>query len=163
MPDRAITGCPDCPLREFLVLRLQLLQADDFRLGFGEPAHQHREAAINAVHVEGHDLHLFPPPFSGTNKIAAPQGELQTNQAYAITNLASQPAYETLERNTARNECEREKKWLTTTLRSRRGCRSGVSSHFAIAGTRRARRRRQGRGAAPCALREFSAGSEKEV
>jgi hypothetical protein len=38
VPDGAITGLPDRRLREFLVWRFELLQADDVRLGFGEPA-----------------------------------------------------------------------------------------------------------------------------
>src|SRR5436309_10019195 len=108
MPDRAITGSPDCPLGEFFVLGPQLLQADDVGLGFGEPAHQHREAAINAVHVEGRDFHLFPMPFSATSKIAGPSGKLQMNQAYAGTKLASRRAYETLELNTTRNALREE-------------------------------------------------------
>jgi hypothetical protein len=58
MPDRAVAGFPDREFGEFLVRRLQLLQAGDVRLGFAEPAHQHRETAIYAVHVEGRDLHL---------------------------------------------------------------------------------------------------------
>jgi hypothetical protein len=45
-------------LREFLVWCFELLQADDVRLGLYEPAQQHRETAVNAVHVEGRDLHL---------------------------------------------------------------------------------------------------------
>jgi hypothetical protein len=107
MPDRAITSRLDCGLEEFLVQRLQLLQADDLRLGFGEPAQQHRKAAINAIHVEGRDLHLFPLPFSGTNKISGPRGKLQTNKAYASTKLACQPACERVERNTGRNALQR--------------------------------------------------------
>jgi len=58
VPDCAITGLPDGRLREFVVCRFEFLQAADVRLGFGEPAQQHRKAAVNAVHVEGRDLHV---------------------------------------------------------------------------------------------------------
>ena len=49
MPDCAVTGFPDCGLGKFIVRGLQLLQTGDIRLGFGQPAHQHRKAAIDAV------------------------------------------------------------------------------------------------------------------
>src|SRR6516225_3098141 len=65
MPDRAVAGFPDCEFGEFLVRGLQLLQADDVRQSFAEPAHQHRKTTIDAVHVEGRYLHLFPLPISG--------------------------------------------------------------------------------------------------
>src|SRR6516225_370924 len=68
MPDRAVPGLPDRGLGEFFILRLSLLQAGDVRLGFGKPAHQHRKAAIDAVHVEGRYLHLFPLPISERQK-----------------------------------------------------------------------------------------------
>ena len=58
VPDRAVAGFPNCRLGEFVVRGLQLLQAGDVRLDLGEPAHQHRETAINTVHVERRDLHL---------------------------------------------------------------------------------------------------------
>jgi hypothetical protein len=49
MPDRVITGCLDCALGEFLVLRLQLLKADDVRLGFGDPARLFSDPIKNAA------------------------------------------------------------------------------------------------------------------
>src|SRR5882672_12233322 len=127
MPDRAITGFPDCSLGEFLILCLQLLQADDVRLGFGEPAYQHRKAATNAVHVEGRDLHLFPLQVSETNKVAGPRGKLQTKSKRmpARSWPASRPVRHLSEIRPA-THFEREKTWRTTTLCSRRACRSGV-------------------------------------
>ena len=56
-PPRAIGA-----VGKFLVRRLQLLQADDIGLGLGEPAQQHRQAAIDAVDVEGRDLHCARRP-----------------------------------------------------------------------------------------------------
>src|ERR1700730_1202883 len=74
MPHRAVTSFPDCRLGEFLVRRLQLLQADNVRLRFAEPAYQYRKAAINAVHIEGRDSHLSRRPFSGTTRLRDSEG-----------------------------------------------------------------------------------------
>jgi hypothetical protein len=74
MPDRAVTGFPDCGLGEFFIRRLQLLKAGDVRLGFGEPPHQHRKAAINAVHVEGGDFHRSSLPSSETTRFQDSEG-----------------------------------------------------------------------------------------
>jgi 4-carboxymuconolactone decarboxylase len=99
MPDRPITGCPKCPLGEFLLPRFQLLQADDVRRDVGEPAQQHWKAAINTVYVEGRDLHLAPLLFLGTNTIAGPRGKLPTIQGVCQHELASRLACEKLERD----------------------------------------------------------------
>ena len=74
MPDRALTGFPDRGLGKFIVRRLQFLQAGDVWLCFGELAHQHRKAAIDAIHVEGRDLHRSAPPFSGRTRLQDCEG-----------------------------------------------------------------------------------------
>jgi len=55
-------------LREAALLRLQLLEADNIRLRLSQPAQQDRETAVEAVDVEGCDLHrnstLSEPPVS---------------------------------------------------------------------------------------------------
>ena len=58
VPDRAVAGLADRGFREPLVRGLQLLQADDVRLGLRQPAQQHRQAAVDAVDVEGGDPHV---------------------------------------------------------------------------------------------------------
>ncbi len=63
VPDRAVAGVTKGRSREPLLRRLQFLQADDVRRGLGEPAHEHRQTAIDAVDVEGSDLH--PSLFAG--------------------------------------------------------------------------------------------------
>ena len=57
VPDRAIARRRDGGLGEALVRRLQLLQAGDVRLCLLEPGEQVGEPAVDAVHVEGGDLH----------------------------------------------------------------------------------------------------------
>jgi len=57
MPDGAITGRADLRCREFLVRRLQLLQARDIRRGIPEPGQQIGEASVDAVDVVGRDPH----------------------------------------------------------------------------------------------------------
>ena len=65
LPDRAIAGGPDRRFRELLGRRLQLLQADHVGRRFLQPAQQHRQPAVDAVDVEGGDLHR--PRRSGRN------------------------------------------------------------------------------------------------
>jgi len=57
MPDGAITGIADRCRREFLVRRLQLLQARDIRRGVPEPGEQIGDASVDAVDVVGPDPH----------------------------------------------------------------------------------------------------------
>src|SRR5208337_3919988 len=57
VPDDAIAGLLDHVAGEFLVWRLELLQADDVGLSHLEPAQENREPPIDAIDVEGRDLH----------------------------------------------------------------------------------------------------------
>src|SRR3954454_19907273 len=57
LPNRAVAGVTKGRRREPLLRRLQLLQADDVRRGLGESAQEHRQTAVDAVDVEGSDLH----------------------------------------------------------------------------------------------------------
>jgi hypothetical protein len=90
MPDRAVTSFPDCGLGEFLVRRLQLLQADNVRLRFAESAYQYRKAAINAVHIEGRNSHLSRRPFSGTTRCGTTSDA--PDDSSAAPKLAMRPA-----------------------------------------------------------------------
>src|SRR5829696_9383346 len=63
VPDRAIAGVTKRRSREPLLRRLQFLQTDDVWRGLGEPAQEYRQAAVDAVDVEGSDLH--PSLFAG--------------------------------------------------------------------------------------------------
>jgi hypothetical protein len=62
MPDGAIAGRADRGCREFLVGRLQLLQACDIRRGVSQPIKQIGEASIDAVDVVGRDPHASSSP-----------------------------------------------------------------------------------------------------
>src|SRR5665213_4049912 len=57
VPDGAVPRIADRRFRELLRRRLQLLKADDVRPGLCKPAEEDREPAIDAVDVEGGDLH----------------------------------------------------------------------------------------------------------
>jgi hypothetical protein len=52
-----VAGGADLHLREFILRRLQLLQAGDVRLGLFQPLQQGGQAAVDAVDVEGGDAH----------------------------------------------------------------------------------------------------------
>jgi hypothetical protein len=45
---------------QFLLRCLQFLKARDIGLEFGEPAKEYRQPTVEAVDVEGRDLHWFP-------------------------------------------------------------------------------------------------------
>jgi hypothetical protein len=62
MPDGAIAGIADRCRREFLVRRLQLLQARDIRRGVLEPIKQIGEASVDAVDVVRRDAHASSSP-----------------------------------------------------------------------------------------------------
>jgi len=62
MPDGAIAGIADRCCREFLIRRLQLLQARDIRRGVPEPIKQIGEASVDAVDVVGRDPHASSSP-----------------------------------------------------------------------------------------------------
>src|SRR5690606_24902282 len=68
MPDRLITRVTDRFLREALLRRLQLLKDNDVRLGKVQPAEQHWQAAVDAIHIVGGDFHR-----SGRTWSARPQ------------------------------------------------------------------------------------------
>jgi hypothetical protein len=57
VPDRAISGLANSTDWEILLGRLQFLTANDIRLRFPEPSQEHRQSAINPVHVIGRNLH----------------------------------------------------------------------------------------------------------
>lgn len=57
VPDRAVTGLFQLGMRKFFVRRLQFLKADHVRRGQVEPAQQDRQPAVDAVDVEGANLH----------------------------------------------------------------------------------------------------------
>jgi hypothetical protein len=48
---------PDSGFRKLPLRCFKFLEACDIRLGFREPAQEHWESAIDAVHVEGSYLH----------------------------------------------------------------------------------------------------------
>ena len=62
VPHHAVTGIADRCRREFLVGRLQLLQAGDIRRGVPQPIEQIGEASVDAVDVVGRDPHASPSP-----------------------------------------------------------------------------------------------------
>src|SRR5271163_5046877 len=57
VPDHAVAGLADSGFRKLLLRRLQFLETRDIGPGFGEPAQKHRQPAIDAIDVEGCDLH----------------------------------------------------------------------------------------------------------
>jgi hypothetical protein len=57
MPDCAVTGGADSVDREFLIGRLQLLEAGDVRLGLPEPIQEDWQTCVDAVDIEGCDFH----------------------------------------------------------------------------------------------------------
>ena len=59
MPDWVIAKFANGRLREFLLWRLQLLQASHVGCCRIQPAQQHWQAAIDAVDIEGCDSHGF--------------------------------------------------------------------------------------------------------
>src|SRR5215212_9373927 len=63
VPDRAVARVTKRRNREPLLRGLQFLQADDVWRGLGEPAQEYRQAPVDAVDVEGSDLH--PSLFAG--------------------------------------------------------------------------------------------------
>ncbi len=65
LPHRLIAERRDRLGREAVLRRLQLLQADDIGLPLLEPAQQHGQPAVNAIHVVGGDLHRPSPATFG--------------------------------------------------------------------------------------------------
>ena len=57
MPNRAVAGFPDLTDRKADIRCLQLLQANDIRPCFFQPAQEHRQASVDAVDIEGGNLH----------------------------------------------------------------------------------------------------------
>src|SRR5690606_17510218 len=57
VPDGAVAGFADGVDGEFLLRRLQFLQAGDVGPGLLQPAQQHGQPAVDAVDVVGGDLH----------------------------------------------------------------------------------------------------------
>src|SRR3546814_369107 len=68
VPDHVIARVADRLLGEFLLRRLQFLQHKDVGLGKRQPLQQHRQPAIDPVHIIGRDLHR-----SGSSWLARPQ------------------------------------------------------------------------------------------
>src|SRR5205085_5461290 len=62
LPQRVVPGGADLVGREAFVQRLEFLQAGDVRLLALQPAKQVREARLDAIDVEGRDLHRRPDP-----------------------------------------------------------------------------------------------------
>lgn len=58
-PDGAIAGGLDRIDRERALVRLQLLQADDVRLGRCQPRQQARQPLVDVVDVEGRNFHVI--------------------------------------------------------------------------------------------------------
>src|SRR4051794_32686569 len=72
-PDCVVAEIADRLFGKLLLRRLQLLQADNVRLRFLEPAQEDRQPAVHAVHIVGCDLHgVFR---SGRTWSARPQPE----------------------------------------------------------------------------------------
>src|SRR5215203_6155326 len=63
VPDRPVASVTKRRSREPLLRGLQFLQADDVRRGLVEPAQEYRQTAVDAIDVEGSDLH--PSLFAG--------------------------------------------------------------------------------------------------
>src|SRR5262249_33540632 len=57
VPDHTIAGFADGCLRELLLWRFQLLQANDIRRSLAQPAQQARQTGADAVGVVGYNLH----------------------------------------------------------------------------------------------------------
>ncbi len=57
VPDDVVARVADRGFRKFLLRRLEFLEADDVGLREREPFEQHRQAAVDAVHIISRDLH----------------------------------------------------------------------------------------------------------
>ena len=57
VPDGPVAGLADRRLGKFLLRCLEFLQANHVRVGLGQPSQQHRQSAVDAVDIEGRELH----------------------------------------------------------------------------------------------------------